>query len=245
ERYSSVLLNGAQIPSPDPTRRVVPLDLFPTEVLESIFVQKSYSADMPAEFGGGTVQLRTKRVVDGFQMKASVSTEYLHGTTGEDGLTYAGGGRDWLGSDNGARAFPNGFTPFPGDPLARETIGEALAAKGYATHERKIDPGAGFSFGIGDVFKSGEWSVGYTGSLRYSHEWYTRNEALRTFAIQDDGGLLPTSDVDRYRTERMVDTSALVGIVIEYGSNHSVGATLMQLRQSTDEARIDEGWDTS
>lgn len=28
ERYSSVLLNGSQVPSPEPTRRVVPLDLF-------------------------------------------------------------------------------------------------------------------------------------------------------------------------------------------------------------------------
>src|SRR5690606_16972249 len=59
ERYSSVLLNGAQIPSPDPTRRVVPLDLFPTNVIDTMTVQKSYSADMPAEFGGGTVQMRT------------------------------------------------------------------------------------------------------------------------------------------------------------------------------------------
>ncbi|HRY01112.1 MAG TPA: carboxypeptidase regulatory-like domain-containing protein, partial [Xanthomonadaceae bacterium] len=59
ERYSSTLLNGAQIPSPDPTRRVVPLDLFPTEILSGIVVQKTYSADMPAEFGGGTIQLRT------------------------------------------------------------------------------------------------------------------------------------------------------------------------------------------
>ena len=52
ERYSSVLLNGAQIPSPDPTRRVVPLDLFPTEILDGMAVQKTYSADQPADFGG-------------------------------------------------------------------------------------------------------------------------------------------------------------------------------------------------
>src|SRR3546814_5680632 len=60
ERYSSVLLNGAQIPSPDPTRRVIPLDLFPTEILQGVVVQKTFSADMPGEFGGGTIQLRTK-----------------------------------------------------------------------------------------------------------------------------------------------------------------------------------------
>ncbi len=245
ERYSSVLLNGAQIPSPDPTRRVVPLDLFPTDVLESITVQKSNSADMPAEFGGGTVQLRTKRVVDEFQMKASVSTEYLHGTTGEDGLTYRGGDRDWLGRDDGSREFPNGFTPFPTDPAAVERAGEALAAKGYTTHERNIDPGAGFSFGVGDVFKTGEWSLGYVGSVRYAHEWDTRTETRRTFALQENGGLTPSSTIDRYRTERMVDTSALVGLGAEYGNNHSVGATFLQLRQSTDETRIDEGWDTN
>jgi outer membrane receptor protein involved in Fe transport len=245
ERYSSVLLNGAQIPSPDPTRRVVPLDLFPTDVIDSITVQKSYSADMPAEFGGGTVLLRTKRVVDEFQMKASVSSEYLHGTTGEDGLTYRGGDRDWLGRDDGSREFPNGFTPFPTDPAAVEAIGEGVAAKGYETYERNIDPGAGFSFGIGDVFKTGEWSLGYVGAIRYAHEWDTRNETRRTFALQDNGGLTPSSDIDRYRTERMVDTSALVGLGAEYGNNHSVGATFLQLRQSTDETRIDEGWDTN
>ena len=56
ERYSSVLYNGAQLPSPDPTRRVVPLDLFPAELLEGVIVQKSYSPERPGEFGGGTVQ---------------------------------------------------------------------------------------------------------------------------------------------------------------------------------------------
>ena len=43
ERYSSALLNGANIPSPDPTRRVVPLSLFPADILASVLVQKSLS----------------------------------------------------------------------------------------------------------------------------------------------------------------------------------------------------------
>jgi outer membrane receptor protein involved in Fe transport len=245
ERYSSVLLNGAQIPSPDPTRRVVPLDLFPTNVIDTMTVQKSYSADMPAEFGGGTVQMRTRRVVDDFQMKVSVGTEYLHGTTGKDGLTYDGGSRDWLGDGIDAREFPNGITPFPSDPAAREVAGEALAAQGYRTYEREIDPGGSFSFGIGDALDVGGWSLGYLGAVRYSHEWDTRNELRRSYAIQADGSLSPSSSVERHRTERMIDTSALVGFGAEYGNDHSLGATFLQLRQSTDETRLDEGWDTS
>jgi hypothetical protein len=42
ERYSSTLLNGSKIPSPDLTRSVIPLDLFPTTIVESLAVQKAY-----------------------------------------------------------------------------------------------------------------------------------------------------------------------------------------------------------
>ena len=44
ERYSNSLLNGAVIPSPDLTRNVIPLDIFPTSILKSIAVKKSYSS---------------------------------------------------------------------------------------------------------------------------------------------------------------------------------------------------------
>ena len=66
ERYSSTLLNGATVPSPDLTRNVVPLDVFPTSIVESLRVQKSYSADMPAAFGGGAVDIRTKGIPSHF-----------------------------------------------------------------------------------------------------------------------------------------------------------------------------------
>ncbi|HEY4586038.1 MAG TPA: TonB-dependent receptor plug domain-containing protein, partial [Brevundimonas sp.] len=43
ERYSSALLNGSPLPSPEPLQRVVPLDLFPSSILAGVTVQKSYS----------------------------------------------------------------------------------------------------------------------------------------------------------------------------------------------------------
>src|SRR5690348_6585065 len=47
DRYSLALLNGSPLPSPEPLRRVVPLDLFPTGVVASSLVQKSYSVNYP------------------------------------------------------------------------------------------------------------------------------------------------------------------------------------------------------
>ncbi|MFZ9889246.1 MAG: carboxypeptidase regulatory-like domain-containing protein, partial [Myxococcota bacterium] len=51
ERYSSTLLNGAALPSPEPERRVVPLDLFPTGILDGMVIHKTYSPRLPGEFG--------------------------------------------------------------------------------------------------------------------------------------------------------------------------------------------------
>ena len=47
DRYSLALLNGSPLPSPEPLRRSVPLDIFPTNVIASSLVQKTYSANFP------------------------------------------------------------------------------------------------------------------------------------------------------------------------------------------------------
>ncbi|HCY03188.1 MAG TPA: hypothetical protein DHU71_10390, partial [Erythrobacter sp.] len=47
DRYSLALLNGLPLPSPQPLSRVVPLDIFPTSVIASSLVQKTYSANFP------------------------------------------------------------------------------------------------------------------------------------------------------------------------------------------------------
>ncbi len=65
ERYSSVQLNGAQVPSPDLTRNVIPLDIFPTEIIDALQVQKGYSPEAPAAFGGGNIDIRTRSIPNG------------------------------------------------------------------------------------------------------------------------------------------------------------------------------------
>lgn len=62
ERYSSARLNGALVPSPDLSRNVIPLDIFPANIIESLSVQKAYSPNIPAGFGGGYVDIRTKSI---------------------------------------------------------------------------------------------------------------------------------------------------------------------------------------
>lgn len=244
ERYSSVLLNGAQVPSPDPTRRVVPLDLFPTDVLAGIQVQKTWSADLPGEFAGGSVLMRSKGAdADGFHMRLSATGKYLHGTTGKDGLVHAGGSRDWLADGVDARAFPDGISPLPLDPGERQQVGHAVAGRGYRTWQRSIDPGVGLGFGIGDSFQLGGWNLAYAASIRHAHDWASRQEQRAAYALGING-LQPRMEYTRQRTERSIDLSGLGTFSARYGNNHELGLTLLNIRQATDDTRIDHGWDT-
>ena len=106
ERYSAATLNGGVLPSPEPLKRVVPLDLFPTEAIESAVVQKTYSADMNGEFGGGMIAIETKAVPAERVLSVSFSSGYNSVTSLSDGLLYDGGGDDDWGYDDGTRDYP-------------------------------------------------------------------------------------------------------------------------------------------
>ena len=105
ERYSSSLLNGASVPSPDLTRSVLPLDIFPTSIVDSLAVQKGFTSDMPAAFGGGSVDIRTKSIPDEFVFNVEFGMKHNTELSGS-GLTTRGGGDDEWGTDDGARALP-------------------------------------------------------------------------------------------------------------------------------------------
>ncbi len=90
ERYSSVTLNGAAVPSPELTRNVLPLDLIPSSIVQTLKVQKAYSPELPGHFGGGSVDIRTKTVPTEFVFSASLGTGM--NSESDDGLTYASHG---------------------------------------------------------------------------------------------------------------------------------------------------------
>lgn len=249
ERYSSVVLNGAQIPSPDPTRRVVPLDLFPTEILAGILVQKTYSADMPGEFGGGTIQLRTRGVPESRLLRGNLGLGYAQGTTGDDGLRYTGGERDWSGFDDGTRAAPAGLLgpSLPTEAAALEALGEDLADPGWALQSRQLGPNGSSGFTLGDDFNfaDSDWRLGYIGSFRYSHSWDSRSEQRRGFSTLASGQLVPLFEFQRDKTERAIDSGLFLSAGLAIGEQHAVTATAFQVRQTVDQAQIDDGLQSS
>lgn len=91
ERYSSTRLNGTLIPSTEPEKKVVPLDLFPATLLEKVTVAKSYSPDKPGEFAGGLVDLKSTDFPPTPFIGLTLGGVNRDNTTGEAFGEYAGG----------------------------------------------------------------------------------------------------------------------------------------------------------
>jgi TonB-dependent receptor len=107
ERYTSTQLNGAEVPSADPNRRAVQLDIFPASFLENLVTTKTFTPDKPGEFTGGSVNIKTKSYPDRMAISLSTSASWNSQSTGNRNfLTSAGGSSDWLGFDDGTRAIP-------------------------------------------------------------------------------------------------------------------------------------------
>ncbi len=120
DRYTGTTLNGVRVPSADPRRRAVQVDLFPTGTIDSVTITKTFTPDLHGDFTGGGIDIRTKSIPDGFILTASTSTEHNSLATGnEDFLTYEGGGVNFTAHDDGGRAQPGiSKQTFPTLPLS-------------------------------------------------------------------------------------------------------------------------------
>ena len=260
ERYSSALLNGLPLPSPEPLKRVVPLDIFPTSVIASSVVQKSYSPNFPGEFGGGVINLTTRAIPEERFVEIGGSVGGNTITTGRLGYTHFGSRTDWTGFDNGARSIPvplrgalnSGNRVAVGEnfDLARmQTITAGLlnAPTNLIQRNDTIPADLAVSFTAGDSFDVGENRLGVIVSFGWDNGWETQGGLQQTaagVAVLPDGteGLRADQDYRFLSTENRIVVNGLFGVGFEFGE-HVVRWTNVFVRDSLKESRIQSGLD--
>jgi hypothetical protein len=217
ERYSNTTLNGATLPSTEPERKVVSLDMFPSAMLQSVSVVKAFTPDRSAEFAGGLVEIVPNRL----SQARVASVSYSFGGNGtawrQDVLDHAGGGGDWAGLPNGSRSLPSAFpsrrvvrggifTPDLGVPQAElERLGELLA-NDWTPDVISGRPNQGFGVAYGDRFGK----FGISGSLNQSYQQTYQEEEQVYYSTDNAGNLSPFSTYD-YRVG--ATNATLAGLV--------------------------------
>jgi outer membrane receptor protein involved in Fe transport len=255
-RYASTLLNGSTLPSPEPNKRVVPLDLFPTSMLESMTVQKTYTPDMPGDFGGGVVKMESRSYPDDFSFELGLSTGGNTTTTFRDGLGYEGGSSDWLGLDDGTRELPSRVEEATdGKQLSKkdrfgkgnytaeelEGIGESLP-NNYDTRGRTMLPDMGLSLEVGDSFDlQGDTEAGFQAAVSYDRGFDVDRYETTSY-IRGDGELREQNNFEFRETNDQVTTSAILTGGLTFGDNHELHLTSLVNRITDDTTRRYEGF---
>lgn len=93
KRYNYTLVNGVKIPSPDDKNRYVPLNIFPSDLMDRLVVSKSLTADMEGDAAGGVVDMVMKDAPSHFQLQANAAIGYSD--------YFMKDGRDYLSSNRG------------------------------------------------------------------------------------------------------------------------------------------------
>ena len=261
DRYTNSLLNGAPLPSPEPDRQAVPLDLFPTLILSDITILKTFTPDMPGDFAGGSVRINTRELPSRFQAQAQLTLGFNTLSTFQDRVSYEGGGLDWLGVDDGTRALPEGFPDYKVVRLGPKPEGGRITddeVNGYArdlvtTMElgRTLNlPNGSGNLVVGNTFDlGGGQKLGFTSALTYSRRFVRRpEEILRnylpplSFDPADAGEVRPRND---YLADTGTDQVLLGGLATATwnpGRDDKVTLTGIHSRSSEDEGRAIRGF---
>lgn len=249
DRYSLALLNGSPLPSPEPLKRSIPLDLFPTNIVASSLVQKSYSVNFPGEFGGGVINLTTSAVPQESFLTINVGGGFHSETTGINGYTYYGWKHDWTGFDNGSRNTPPALASYYASGLTTSQISDeqnrAVAGSlvtprlSILQRDGTIPPNFSGSVSAGTSFDLGsDMTLGLIATAGFSNKWQTR-DAIQQFSSQDDLGFL-NSDFERVTTTDRSVTNSLLGVGLEFGENR-VRGTALYIRDTLKSARVGVG----
>lgn len=245
-RYVTTLLNGVLLPSPEPDRNAVPLDLFPTNLLSTMTVMKSYSADLPGQFGGGTLSIDTSSFPTSFEMKIGLSTSANTVSTGQDGLSNANvrGFSSFVGFDSGDRALPAAVPrnrPVRGMSAAEtEAIGESMPNV-WTPEGETVSPNLGLNVTVGDTRKLGGKRVGYLGSAMLRRGFTSRDGSTGRVALVG-GQLAQTETLDYQVGTAEATVGALANVGIDLTPNDEISVLGLYTHVGEDASSMANGY---
>lgn len=250
ERYSSTTLNGATVPSPDLTRSVIPLDIFPTSIVDNLAVQKVASADMPATFGGGNVDIRTRGMPYSGEFNIEIGTS-MNTASRANVMDYAGSDDDRWGTDDGTRALSreikSSLDLYQGD-LSPSNIADVenisldvaeainrqllLGLKRDVAVYRDSSPQQDFSVGAGGGYN---WQLpfgmefGFISGLEYDKTTRNKNSTTRILGIPDQGF------TDTLRTVHNVNITGDASFGLRLDDQNIIQTTSIWIRDTDDD----------
>jgi hypothetical protein len=244
ERYSATSLNGSVLPSPDPAKKVVPLDIFPTKLLDAVITTKTATPDRPADFTGGSVDIKTKAFPEQRVLNLSFSGTYNSLSTSESLALPALSGSAWFGKADASRALPSVPVPALGGPAdAPETIRFFQAVRNVYTPETwSAPPNFTLAATYGDQLPSGAlgWILAANYSTGYDAQANRLFRFVRTPSLENepDGAAGATFQ----EASSSVDLSFVANVSAHIGSSSILAFRNLYTQSGTDQVYNSDGY---
>ncbi|MEO9892589.1 TonB-dependent receptor [Aurantibacter sp.] len=207
DRYTKSILNGVDIPGLDPDRNTIQLDIFPTNIIDNVLVLKSASADLPADFTGGIVNIITKDYPTKKEHTLSISGTYnpdMHFNS--DYLDYEGSKTDFLGFDSGRRDVPiNSNQDIPSTSAYDSRLTTITNSFSPTLAAMKSSNGMDYSVGFttGNQYIVGKEEVnrvGFLASVSYKNTTTYYDNAQNNFYRRNSDTSI--NELETFRTQR-------------------------------------------
>lgn len=249
ERYTTSSLNGARVPSPEPEKRVVPLDMFPAGLLQTITTTKTFTPDLQGDFSGGLVNIRTREFPARRNMSVQLGGGYAAGATGSSIIVGQRAGGEQFGAVNSSRDLPSlvryvgnfqGLTLNPGDKslLVQQFRNAWTPTTGTAAPNMS----ASASVGGNDPVLFGH-RLGYLVSGTFSSSTDYRDGQVR--ALADRGNVAgETREIDRFtgnRASQSVLWGGLASLSTMLGTGSRISLNAIYSRTADNQAIVENG----
>jgi outer membrane receptor protein involved in Fe transport len=185
DRYNQAMLNGILLTSTEPDRKTFSFDLFPSQIIDNIIINKAFVPELPGEWAGGLIQVNTKDVPTKNFFNVQLGTSANSLTTGKDFFMDKGGKTDWYGIDDGTRSLPMGYTTkssFDTASIASKTaMGKSMSnnwapVMSTAKPNMSLQLNGGFSGTIFGKKAGGLIGVSYANSYRFQDNTNNQNQ---------------------------------------------------------------------
>jgi len=184
DRYNQAMLNGILLTSTEADRKTFSFDLFPSQIIDNIIINKAFVPELPGEWAGGLIQVNTKDIPTKNFFNVQLGTSVNSLITGKDFFKDKGGKTDWLGLDDGSRALPSGYTTksnFDTSSLAAKTaLGKTMSNNWApvlttAKPNMNVQMNGGFSGTLWGKKIGGMIGVSYANSYRFQDNTNNQN----------------------------------------------------------------------
>ena len=245
ERYSATLLDGSRMSSPVPFQKTVPLDIVPTSIVRSLLVQKTYSPDLPGDFSGGAVMIRTRPTPERNYLSLKANVGGNSEATSQKGLTYRGGLEDNWGFDDGTRQIPTNIQLLSSEAFEATPWPDSAALGGsfynfwdvFEKEQLKPNFTGDGELGLRSNLASG-LSLGLLASGKYGNAWGNRRKDFRRYEFTGvDGGSTQTVAYEQFTTRQTINWSGFLNLGVEFADGHSLQLSHVQLSQTDDETQ--------